>query len=159
MVKNAPAEGGEATEPLRLAVVDAEDLAVVSAHLQHAEALLGDMAYLPKTKRFALVVDRFDWTTAGTGQFFRRQAGLHFERVLKVARRGLPNEAAEPQMLLAIGFVPEDAPGGGVLLTFAGGGQIRLTVECLEAEMRDMGDRRSVTERPDASLDAAPPIG
>ena len=145
----------EAAEPLRLAVVDDEDLAVVSAHLQDAEVSLSDMAYLPGPKRFAFVCDRFDWSGAVGGRFERCVAGLHFERVLKVARSGIPSDRpATKRRLLAISFLLQDAPSGVVLLTFADGGLIRLTVECLEAEMRDMGPRWTVAGRPDSPLDA-----
>ena len=146
------------TDPLRLAVVDTEDLAVVSAHLQDAEAQLNEMAYLPGTKRFALVVARFDWPKALQGRFERCRTGLHFERVLNVARSGIDStDGGTLNHLLAISFVPEDPPAGSVLLTFAGGGRIRLTVECLEAELRDLGPRWPVESRPGHGFEDARP--
>jgi hypothetical protein len=138
-----------ADEGLRLAVLDDEDLAVVSAHLQDAEAQLADMAYLPRQKCFALILSRFDRPLAAKGRCQRCRTGLHFERVLKVARSGLnPKEATVPRQLLAITFKPVDSPSGDVLLTFAGGAQIRLSVECLEAEMRDLGPRWDAPGQP-----------
>ncbi len=135
--------------PLRLAVVDTEDLAVVSAHLQDSELVASDMAYLPKSKRFALVVSRFDWTRALTGRFERCRTGLHFERVLAAASAGFDlSDAGAVRHLLAVSFKPGDAPSGHVLLAFEGGGAIRLTVECLEAELRDLGPRWAVDGRP-----------
>lgn len=143
----APAPGED--KPLRLTVLDEEDLAVVSALLQDAEATLSDMAFLPRQARFALVVSRFDWTAAMRGSPERCRAGLHFERVLHVARSGLPAPDPDlPLRLLAIAFAPEDAPGGAVVLTFIGGAQIKLEVECLEAEMRDIGPRWPVEAQP-----------
>jgi hypothetical protein len=41
--------------------------------------------------------------------------------------------------LLAVDFVESDAPGGEVILTFDGGAALRLQVECLEAEIADLG--------------------
>jgi hypothetical protein len=41
--------------------------------------------------------------------------------------------------LLSVEFQPADAPGGVVVLTFAGGAALRLEVECLEAEIADLG--------------------
>lgn len=140
---------------LRLAVVDAEDLAVVSAHLQDSEVVAPDMGYLPKSKRFALVVSRFDWTQALAGRFERCRTGLHFERVLGVATTGLDLADADAVLhLLAISFRPGAAPSGHVLLAFAGGGAVRLTVECLEAELRDLGPRWAVDAKPLSRLDA-----
>ncbi len=149
-------QAAPADEPLRLMVFDEDDLAVVSTHLQEADVRLGDMAYLPKTKRFAVAASRFDWTRSASGVFERCFAGLHFERVLKVAYSGLDVRATDrAEVLLAISFVPDDAPSGAVVLIFANGGQIKLTVECLEAAFRDMGPRWTVPERPGHLLDAA----
>ena len=44
--------------------------------------------------------------------------------------------------LLAVTFEPgegAEAVAGNVTLTFSGGGAIRLEVECVEAEMKDLG--------------------
>ncbi len=41
--------------------------------------------------------------------------------------------------LLAVAFTENDAPGGVVILTFSGGAALRLEVECLEAELADLG--------------------
>ena len=49
---------------LKLVALDADDLAIMSAHLQDAVTKVADMAFLPREKRFAMVLNRFDWTTA-----------------------------------------------------------------------------------------------
>jgi len=36
-------------------------------------------------------------------------------------------------------FNETDAPAGTIDLDFAGGGTVRLTVECLEARLQDLG--------------------
>ena len=41
--------------------------------------------------------------------------------------------------LLAVEFSEDDAPAGVVTLIFSGGGMLRLEVECLEAELADLG--------------------
>ncbi len=56
--------------------------------------------------------------------------------------------------LLALQFedvAPED-PQGHVTLVFAGGGAVRLHVECIEAELKDLGpawQARAVPRHPD----------
>ena len=63
---------------------DAEDLNVISAMFQDAVVKVGDFAYLPQERRFALVANRFLWENAGTkrhGVFARVRAGLHFNDV------------------------------------------------------------------------------
>ena len=41
--------------------------------------------------------------------------------------------------LLAVEFAETDAPAGIVTLIFSGGAALRLEVECLEAELADLG--------------------
>ena len=53
--------------PLRIAALDPEGLAILSAHLQDADIRVGDMAYLPEQRRFALAGARFDWYAATRG--------------------------------------------------------------------------------------------
>lgn len=144
---------------LRLAAFDADDLAVVSAHLQDALVRVGDMAWLPEQDRFALIVSRFDWIAAEQGRCERTTAGLYFERVRTVKQSGVPQTTPNVVLeLLAVTFEPSDAPAGFVTLTFSGAAAIRLDVECLEACLRDMGPRWTARRRPGHPLDgeAAP---
>jgi hypothetical protein len=140
-------------ELLKLVALDADDLAVMSAHLQDAILTIGDLTYLPDQNRFALVARRFDWE-APAREPRRRLTGLHFERVLAARVRAIdrnrPNDVLD---LLAVTFVQTDAPSGTVELAFAGGSSIQLDVECLEAQMKDLGpvwaaERRPVHEEP-----------
>ncbi len=138
----------EEAPALKLAVLDAEDLAVISAHLQDATVRVGEMAYLPKTRRFALVASRFDWPRALRGARERCRTGLHFERVFRVLRSGFDQDADRVLNLLAIVFTPGEAPSGTITLTFSGGSAIRLEVECLEAALSDIGPRWPVADKP-----------
>ena len=123
---------------LKLAALDAEDLAVVSAHMQDALVRTGDLAFNRNRQQFALVANRYAWDAGEDRQ--RRRSGLHFDRVLSVRSRGIPRRDADAVLsLLSIGFEAGDAPAGDVVLTFSGGGSIRLAVECIEAQLRDLG--------------------
>ena len=55
--------------------------------------------------------------------------------------------------LLAIAFMPIDGPAGIVELRFAGGGTVRLGVECLEARLQDLGAAWAATAKPAHALD------
>lgn len=123
---------------LRLLAFDAEDLAVVSAHLQDAVLKASDMAFLARERRFALVCNRFDWSAADGGACQRRRTGMRFERVTAVRSRGVPQGADIALEMLAIRFEPGEEPGGMVELVFAGGAALQLTVECIEAAMDDL---------------------
>jgi Protein of unknown function (DUF2948) len=57
--------------------------------------------------------------------------------------------------LLAVEFAETDSPGGVVTLTFSGGGVLRLEVECLEAELADLGPSWPADARPVHVDDAA----
>ncbi|CAN7592438.1 DUF2948 family protein [Bosea sp. LjRoot237] len=126
-------------EPLKLIALDAEDLSVISAHLQDAVLKRGDIAYLSAEKRFALALRRFDWEGATQGQKRRRLSALHFERV--TAARSTKIAAAEGAVLslLAVTFTESDGPAGQVTLHFSEGAAIQLDVECIEAQMKDLG--------------------
>ncbi len=125
--------------PLKLLAFDGEDLEVISTHLQDAVVKPADMAWLPREKRFALVVDRYDWCGAQSGERTRRRSGLHFERVLAVKRSHFDQTSDAAAVLLSIAFQLSDDPAGQVILYFEDGGAIRLDVECLEAAMSDLG--------------------
>ena len=150
-------------EDVRLALVamDADDLSVLSANLQDARIAVGDLAYLPAEKRFALVGRRFDWIKAATGGCERAAMGLHFERVLGVTRTELTQSDGERLLnLLAVDFAATEVPAGHVTLTFSGGAAIRLDVECIEAQMRDLGPRFPCDKTPTHPVEAeADPIG
>lgn len=144
------------TQPLRLLALDDDDLAILSANLQDMLVAVSDMTYLPQAKRFVLVGRRFDWVKAGSGCIERCETGLHFERVQSVARTGFEqSDSARLLNLLAVAFEPTEAPGGHVTLTFSGGAAIRLAVECLEAQMADLGPRWGCTKRPAHPIDEA----
>jgi hypothetical protein len=144
---------GRARDPampeLKLIAFDADDLAVISAHLQDAVLKVADIAYLPHERRFAAVGNRFDWADAladgkpKTREYVRRQTALRFERVLGAKLHGIDLQKKGAVLaLLAIGFEPAAAPedpGGYVTLDFADGAAIRLEVECIEAELKDLG--------------------
>ena len=59
-----------------------------------------------------------------------------------MARTGFAQDEADRVLhLRAIVFEAGEAPGGIVSLTFAGGAAVRLKVECLEAQLSDLGER------------------
>lgn len=153
---------------LKLIAFDADDLAVVSAHLQDAVVRVSDFAFLPGERRFVALANRFDWGTAAAAPdksgkrskmpFQRRRAGLRFERVMAAKVHNI--DLKDPKAtfaLLAITFEPaaEDAPEGDVTLTFSGGAAIRLSVECLEAELKDLGAAWATRHAPDHPEDPA----
>lgn len=135
-----------------LAAEDAEDIEIVSARLQDAVAHLKDLAWLPKSRRFAALFNRFKWEDKRKRADLRVKALLHFDDVLSVKSKGLKRGAPDAVIsLLAIRFTPKggDDPAGTVELVFAGGGTIRLEVECISAGLTDVGGEWAARGRPD----------
>ena len=138
-------------DPLKFIVLDEEDLEVVSAHVQDAVVKVADVHWRPQEKRLVLGLNRFDWESAQCAaqpEYQRRRAALRFERVLACKCRNCDPAGDQILNLLAIEFNETDAPAGVVTLTFSGGAALRLEVECLEAELADLGPTWSAEHCP-----------
>ena len=141
---------------LKLVALDREGLGVISAHVQDSCLRRPDMTYQAKQKRFVISAMRFDWAAEKAGLSERVGSVLRFDRVLKVSHLGLDGHGDGATLnLLAVTFEQTDPPSGMVLLAFADGAIIRLEVECLEAELRDIGPRRPAHECPGHALTSA----
>jgi hypothetical protein len=141
---------------LKLVALDREGLGVISAHVQDSCLRRTDMTYLPAQKRFLISAMRFDWAGAKEGRSERVGSVLRFDRVLKVSHLGLAGRDENATLnLLGVTFEKTDPPSGMVLLGFADGAIVRLEVECLEAELRDIGPRRPAQECPGHALTSA----
>jgi hypothetical protein len=136
---------------LVLAAADAEDLEAISARLQDAVAKVKDLVFLPKSRRFAALFNRFKWESAGAQSGTRVRAGLHIDGVLsaKSCRLNTANPDAVAS-LLAIRFQPRggDDPGGAMEFVFSGGGTLRLEVECIAVELSDLSGEWAAHGRP-----------
>ncbi|USQ94538.1 DUF2948 family protein [Caulobacter sp. RL271] len=129
------------SKPLRLLAQDADDLSVLSAALQDAVAKIGDIRWDAQSRTLTIACNRFRWEGEGrTGE--RVRSALQFGDVSGVQARNLRRDAKGAIVeLLSIGFEPaEEAPAGVVTLTFAGGGDMRVSVECLDVALADVSD-------------------
>ncbi len=130
------------SDPLKFVVLDEEDLEVVSAHVQDAVVKVADVIWRPQEKRLVVGLNRFDWEGAQeiSPEYRRRRSALRFERVQSCKCKAV-NPAGKDAVLnlLAVEFSETDAPAGVVTLTFSGNAALRLEVECLEAELADLG--------------------
>ena len=129
-------------QALKLIALDREGLSVISAHIQDTCVKRVDMTWLPRQRRFLVAGMRYDWVGAKTGPEERVSSVLRFDRVLKVSHLGLKENDSDAVLnLLAVTFEKTDPPAGIVILAFADGALVRLEVECVEVELRDMGLR------------------
>jgi len=134
---DAAAEALAPMEPLRLLAEDAVDLQIISAALQDAIMRPVDIRWEKDARRLTIVLSRFCWECGGT----RVMAAMQFGDVEAVKSRRLPRLPESALELLALDFEPTEAPGGRVILMFAGGGDLRIDVECLDAVLTDLSDR------------------
>jgi Protein of unknown function (DUF2948) len=127
---------------LKLIALDAEDLAVISAHVQDARVQTSDIIWRQGEKRLVIGMNRLDWeqTLAGETSPRRLIAALRFDRVLACKSRNIDLAAPDNVLeLIGIEFHSAEAPGGSAVLIFSRGEALRLDVECLECELSDLG--------------------
>ena len=141
-------------DALKLVAFDAEDLSVISAHVQDAETQASNMAYLAPSQRFVIMLARHDWPSLESATPMRIQTGVHFDHVKKISSMGFDRTDSKPIRLLSVTFASTDTPSGHVTLTFADGAAIRLEVECLDVQMRDIGPRWTVHPQAGQGLNA-----
>lgn len=124
--------------PLQLLAEDPDDLAVMSAALQDAVAKVGDISFEGRARRLTIAFNRFRWEA---GERQRVRSALQVGGVLCLQARKIRRDRRDAVIeLLAIGFEPGEAPGGVLTLSFAGGGDLRAEVECIDAVLADVSD-------------------
>ncbi len=135
-------DGREA--PLNLGAEDTDDLQVISTLTQDAVFPITEMTWRPSERRFGLLLNRFRWEDKDAAAmrdrpFERVQSVLVFDSVLSVASQGIDRSDKDMVMsLLSVDFEPADDGAGQVMLTLAGDGAIRLTVEALDVTLKDV---------------------
>ncbi|WP_428688279.1 DUF2948 family protein [Roseibium sp.] len=143
-------------DQLKLAALDQEDLQVLSAHLQDAVLTVADIRYLPKEKKAVFVMNRFVWDKEAdkrSKEHERRRSALVIAQVNAMKVQGIRQEAKGAVLeLLAVTFKPGEDPSGQIELAFAGGASLSLDVECIEAQLSDLGAAWSTPNLPQHDL-------
>lgn len=124
-------------EGLKLQAKDAEDIAVVSAILQDAIVATRDIAYQPEKQEFILVASRFRWEQAQAPKpaYERVNCAVTISGVTAVQKQSLDQaDKAALHELLAV-LLEE----GQLQLVFAGGAQLRLTLQDWRLRLDDFG--------------------
>jgi len=137
---------------VRLRAKDLDDLSVVGTLVQDSLVPIDDLQYLPDEAYFILALNRFCWETAEDGPPYARvHSGLRFDGVRRVAYRGIDrSDRGRFYSLLAVAYDrPEGAEAGHVVLHFADGAAIRLTVSQLECRLKDLGDPWPTPNKPE----------
>ena len=130
--------------PLNLGAYEAEDLEVISSLVQDAVFPVTEMSWRASARRFAILLNRFRWedrvAAERRGRAYERvQSVLLAENVLNVASQGIDRTDKDMILsVLSVTFEPGEDGAGHLLLTLAGDGAIRLSVEALEVTLKDV---------------------
>lgn len=133
-----------AEKPVFITATDTEGLEVVSALAQDAVLPITEMKFEKGKRRFSLLLNRFRWEDQSAAQSRSRppervQSLAIVDDVLAVASQGIDRSDADMVLsLLAVTFEGAEDGSGHVMLTLAGDGAIRLTVECLDVSLKDV---------------------
>ncbi len=139
-------------DSLKLLALDAEDLAIVSAHLQDAVFKTDGLAFDARQHVFSVVVNRFVWESAASRgkSFERRRAVVAFKRVNAVRSIGIDRKDTSAVFsLLAVNFTPKDeGPEGTLEVVLSGNASVALDVECVEVQLADTGGAWETSLKP-----------
>ena len=138
---------------LRLLAQDPDDLLLLSAALQDAVVKLADISYAPAARTLTFPLTRFRWEADGTEQV---SCAVQFGDVLNVKARGLDAHGSDKTCsLLQLEFMENaEPPGGHLLFLFAGCGELKVEVECVDAALADLGDPWKAEAAPDHGVAA-----
>lgn len=136
------------TKPLKIRAETSEDLTIASSTLQDAILRVGEIQYDKKARSITFRVTRFKHESEDKTE--RVLSGLRIDSVLGLKSRGIDRSDPEAMaVLLAVEFQAGDtAPEGELHFTFAGGGEIRVHVECVDIMLSDMDAPRKTDKHP-----------
>ncbi|MCB1333589.1 MAG: DUF2948 family protein [Roseivivax sp.] len=135
-------DGGD--RPLNLGAEDAEDLKVISALVQDSVLPVSEMRWQRGKRRLALLLNRLRWEDVPVAQkrgrpVERVQSLLVIGEVMAVASQGLDRREGDTVLsILSMSFEPGEDGTGHILLTLAGDGAIRASVEAIDVSLRDV---------------------
>jgi hypothetical protein len=133
-------------KPLKLIAAEVEDMDILSAALEGMITSPGEMSYLKSSRIFTVMGSRFKWEDAVEEQqkakrWYRIRSGLCFGDVMGVKSAGIsqgnPTEVLE---LLSLSTHVGEEGQAEIALNFAGGGTLRLTMECINVTLTDTGE-------------------
>ncbi|MGL1920843.1 MAG: DUF2948 family protein [Hyphomicrobiales bacterium] len=135
---------------LKLMGVDAEDLEVISSHVQDALLYVRDIDFNHGSKQLNLAINRCHHENdIGANRVKRSHAGLVFSHVDNIQVMNI-NRAKPEQILslLNVEFNENENPAGSITLNFADNASIKLDVSCLEVHLADLGEEWTSQVKP-----------
>ena len=146
-------------QPLRLSVETTEDLEIASALIQDCVGVAGEISWMPKRRRLAMLVNRFRWEDREDAErqkrdYERVRTAIVFDNVEAVRTNGLdPSDKDAVYAVLHVTFEMGEEPSGTISLELAGDGTLALDVETMEVRIMDMSRPWTTRNLPDHKLD------
>ena len=143
MSKDARFEDGE-EKALNIGAFDISDLEIISSLIQDSILPVSEIQWLPNSDKLALLVNRFRWEDKdielSQGKTVERvQSLLMISHVKSVSSSGFsPKQKDKVLSILSISFDGDDGDFGNVLIILSGNGGIRVEVDALEINLRDV---------------------
>jgi hypothetical protein len=138
------------SERLKLLAETSDDLKILSAVLQDAILRVGDIHFNRDAATLTITASRFmnEHKNGAAGQ--RIKTGLRFNNVLYLRAKAIDRSNPDAFIvLLSIEYsVDKKKPSGEVTLVFAGGGELKLKTELLEARLVDFSEPRTTDSQP-----------
>ena len=144
MSEDARFEDGE-EKALNIGAFDTSDLEIVSSLIQDSILPASEIQWLPNSDKLALLVNRFRWEDKDIEELSqgktveRVQSLLMISHVKSVSSSGFsPKQKDKVLSILSISFDGDDGGFGNVLIILSGNGGIRVGVDALEINLRDV---------------------
>ena len=143
MSEDARFEDGE-EKALNIGAFDKSNLEIVSSLIQDSILPASEIQWLPNSNKLALLVNRFRWEDKdielSQGKTVERvQSLLMISHVKSVSSSGFsPKQKDKVLSILSISFDGDDGGFGNVLIILSGNGGIRVGVDALEINLRDV---------------------
>ena len=143
MSEDARFEDGE-EKALNIGAFDTSDLEIVSSLIQDSILPAKEIKWLPKSDKLALLINRFRWEDKDLelshGKIVERvQSLLMISHVKNISSSGFsPKQKDKVLSILSISFDGDDGGFGNVLIILSGNGGIRVAVDALEINLRDV---------------------
>ena len=131
------------TQNLKLIAKTAEDIRVISAHLQDSIVKTSDIASLKRNKIFLIQLNRFMWEDVEKGVFRKNKrirTVLKFENILEVTAKNI-NQRKGDRFLDFLAIESKEMPDKNyeMNLIFSGDVIIKIIAEAIEVKLDDQG--------------------
>ena len=141
MSEDARFEDGE-DKALNIGAFDKRDLEVVSSLVQDSILPTSEIKWLSNSDKLAILINRFRWedTKLSYGKNLERvRSLLMINHVKNISSSGFsPKQKDRILSILSISFDGVEGGSGSVLIVVSGNGGIRVEVDALEINLRDV---------------------